>query len=57
MNKAVNIRHPSGKSRANLWKVRDAKERGDAYCGGARERQIVNRDAVRQVLAESNTGF
>ena len=32
MNKAVNVRHPSGNSRAKtVWKERDAKEGGDTY--------------------------
>ena len=31
-HKAVNVRHPSGEQQGqDLWKVRDAKERGDAY--------------------------
>ena len=42
MTTAVNVRHPSGTSRAKiLWKVRDARGRGDAY----HEPKIVNREA------------
>ena len=51
MNKEVNVRHPSEGSRARtLWKVRDAKERGDEYCDQTSEQKIVNREAVRQTL-------
>ena len=33
MDKGVNVRNHSGSSRAKtLWKMRDAKERGDTYC-------------------------
>ena len=54
MSKAVSVRHPSGSSRGNtLWKVRDAKGRGDAYYDQASEQTIVDGDAVRQdVLGE-----
>ena len=32
MNKEDNVRHPSGRSKAKvLWKMRDAKGRGDEY--------------------------
>ena len=51
INKAVNVRHPSGNSRVKtLWTARDAKERGDAYCDQTSDQSIVNRDAVRQEL-------
>ena len=49
MSKAVSVRHPSGSSRAKtLWKVRDAKERGDAYYDQASEQTVVSGDAFRQ---------
>ena len=51
MNKAVNVRHPSGNGRdKTLWKVREAKENGDAYYDQTSEQQIVSRDADRQEL-------
>ena len=41
----------SSSSRAKtLWKMRDAKERGDAYFDQTSEHKIVNREAVRQEL-------
>ena len=49
LNKEVNVRHPSGSSRARtFWKIRDAKVRGDANCGQTSEQMIVNLEAVRQ---------
>ena len=51
MNKEVNVRHPSGSSRARtLWKIRDAKDRGDECHDQTGEQEIVNRDAVREEL-------
>ena len=42
MNKEVNVRNPSGSSRAKkLGKVRDAKERCDAYEDHTREERDV----------------
>ena len=33
MNKELDVPHPRGSSRAKtLWKMKDAKDRGDAYC-------------------------
>ena len=53
-DKDVNIRHPSGSSRARtLWKVRDAKERGDAYNDQTSEQKIVDRDAWNKHLQNS----
>ena len=49
MNQEVDVRHPSGSSRAEtLWKIRGAKERCDAYHDQTSQPKIVNRDAVRQ---------
>ena len=42
-----NVRHHSRSSRAKtLWKIRDAKERGDEYHDQTSEQKIVNRVAV-----------
>ena len=41
INKAVNVRHPSVKSKTKtLWNARDAKERGDAYCDQPGSRRL-----------------
>ena len=47
MNKSVNVRHPSGNHMAKtFWKVRAAKERGEAYCDQTCEQKIVDRFLV-----------
>ena len=55
MNKRVNARHLSGSGRARtLWKVRDAKERGDdsSCISGSGSAGIVE-----QTVAESSIGL
>ena len=48
----VNVRHLRDK---RLWKIRDTKERCDAYCDQTSEQKIVNRETVRQDFVEANT--
>ena len=53
MNKAANVRHPSGKSRANtVWKVREAKEKGDALRSDQRVEDSKPRCGSGQAPAE-----
>ena len=52
MNKAVNVLHPSGSSRAwTLRKVREAEKRRHAYHDQASELQTASWDTVRQALS------
>ena len=59
VNKEIDVRHPSGSSRAETpWKIRDARERvrkrerererGHAYYDQTSDQKIVNRDAFRR---------
>ena len=45
MNNEVNVRRAK-----THWKIRDARERGDAHCDQTSEQHIVNRDAFRDDL-------
>ena len=50
----VNVRSPGGSRAKMLWKVRDAKERGDAYYDLTSAKKIESRNEVRQELCSKH---